>query len=184
MTELDLICMEPVYVGLMGSISFISFAIGSIFFTKQADKYGRHPVICLAALVTPLALVFLVLASKQIGIFGIYMMMGFLGLSYNPRSSTAYLYGAEMLPKNLRIRFNAALFFLDGTTTILVPVFFYYFGNQNTIFLVFSLIISFALVCLKFVLPESPSFLLSKGDFEGYRKCMAKMLANTDLAPG
>jgi MFS family permease len=182
MTELDLICMEPVYVGLMGSISFVSFAVGSIFFTKQAHKYGRHPVIFFSALCTPVSLIFLVCASKHIGIFGIYLVMGFLGLSYNPRCSTAYLYGAEMLPKPLRIRFNAAVFFFDGSMTILAPVFFYYFGNQNAIFFVFALIMSVALVCFKFLLPESPSFLLSKGDFEGYRKCMARILANTDLA--
>lgn len=34
MTSLDLICEEPYKIGLMGSVSFISFSIGSLLITK------------------------------------------------------------------------------------------------------------------------------------------------------
>lgn len=34
MTQLDLVCYQPYYIGLLGTISFVSFAIGSLFFTK------------------------------------------------------------------------------------------------------------------------------------------------------
>lgn len=34
MTELDLICQEPYKIGLLGSISFMSFSLGSVLITK------------------------------------------------------------------------------------------------------------------------------------------------------
>lgn len=60
MTRLDLVCAEPYEIGLLGSISFICFSIGSFFFTKQADKFGRHKVTCIAAALTPISLLILI----------------------------------------------------------------------------------------------------------------------------
>jgi MFS family permease len=34
MTDLNLVCEDPISIGLMGTISFISFAIGSALITR------------------------------------------------------------------------------------------------------------------------------------------------------
>lgn len=45
MTKMDLICQEPYLIGFIGSISFISLAIGSIVFSKAIDQLGRKFVV-------------------------------------------------------------------------------------------------------------------------------------------
>ena len=60
--------------------------------------FGRHKVVVFAALITPVSLITLVYGYKHFKIIGIYIVFGILALTYNPRGSTAYLYGAEMLP--------------------------------------------------------------------------------------
>jgi len=41
MTSLDLICEEPYKIGAIGSVIFIGFTIGSIFFVGLTDILGR-----------------------------------------------------------------------------------------------------------------------------------------------
>jgi hypothetical protein len=55
--------------------------------------------------------------------------MSMLATSYNPRGSTAYLYGAEILPPKMRLLFNTANFLIDGCVGILATIYFYYFGS-------------------------------------------------------
>jgi MFS family permease len=173
MTQLDFICMEPFYIGILGSISFISFSIGSFFFTKQADVYGRHLVTCTAATVTPLALVILIFGVPHFGLIGIYITFAVLGLTYNPRGSTAYLYGAEMLPTNKRLLFGQVLFFADGIFSICASFYFYSVGNLNAFFAGVLVAFTTALVAMTFLLPETPSFLLMKGDIVEYQRIVA-----------
>jgi len=129
MTQLDLVCIEPYYIGLIGTISFVSFATGSILFTKHADIIGRHKFVCYAAGLTPLAIAAMIIGSRKLGIFFLYFVFGILGLSYTPRASTVYLYGAEMLPVRARLAFGTFLFLIDGCFSIFAPVYFYYWKN-------------------------------------------------------
>lgn len=89
--------------------------------------FGRHRVTCVAAAVTPLVLSGLIFGAKSIGLSGIYIAFGVLGITYNPRGSTAYLYGAEMLPVDKRLKFGSVLFFIDGIFSIFAAFYFYYF---------------------------------------------------------
>lgn len=152
----------------MGSISFVSFSIGSFFFTKQADRIGRHKVTCIAACLTPLSLAALFFGAKPLGLTFIYVVFGLLGLSYNPRGSTAYLYGAEMLPVNKRLLYGSILFFLDGCFSVFASYYFYTWKNQNLFFSIVFCVFTTALLIMIIFLPETPSFLLMKGDVAGY----------------
>ena len=173
MTQLNLICIEPFYIGILGSVSFICFSIGSFFFTKQADVFGRHLVTCAAATLTPLALIVLVIGVPHFGLIGIYLTFAILGLTYNPRGSTAYLYGAEMLPTKKRLLFGQILFFADGIFSICASFYFYSIGNLNAFFIGILIAFTTALIAMQFLLPETPSFLLMKGDIAGYQHSLA-----------
>jgi MFS family permease len=59
--SLGLLCAPPYVIGFIGSISFISFSIGSIVFTRFIDKAGRKPVIVYSGAVTPIGLLILLL---------------------------------------------------------------------------------------------------------------------------
>jgi len=79
----------------MGAISFISFSIGSILITRVIDIYGRRPCLIAASLVTPIGMMLLIFAGYNLSF--IYCIMFCIGLTYNIRGSTAYLYGCEFL---------------------------------------------------------------------------------------
>lgn len=90
-------CEDPFKIGLIGALSFISFAIGSAFITKQADISGRRLVIIISSVVTPVCL--LIMMTMKPSLNQIYVLIFLMGLTYNSRGSTAYLFGCEFLLK-------------------------------------------------------------------------------------
>ena len=111
MTDLDLICEEPYIIGLLGAISFISFSLGSIMLTDLIDTNGRKNVVLAASLVTPIGIGLLFFARN---IYQVYAIMFVIGLTYNPRSSVAYLYGTEFLEQKDKLKYGAYNFTLCG----------------------------------------------------------------------
>lgn len=107
-------------------------------------------------------------------------MFGLLGLTYNPRGSISYIWGAEMLPVKNRLFFNSILCMTSGMVTFLVPTYFYYVGSQTLLFYFIIGLMGLATAIVYFCLPETPSFLLSQGDTSAYKKCMLKM-TNIDV---
>lgn len=104
MTDLDLICEEPFLIGLLGAISFMSFSIGSLLITRVIDIYGRRPVLLIATLVTPIGILMLISVAKSL--VSLYVIIFVIGLTYNTRSSTAYLYATEFICKQKHLQFG------------------------------------------------------------------------------
>lgn len=175
MTNLDLICAPHYFIGMLGSMSFVCFAIGSFTFTKQADIIGRHKVTVIASIMTPICLLVLYFGAQNSGVYLVYPVMACLAVTYNPRSSTVYLYAAEFLPPNKRLWFGSTLFFLDGCFGIFASYYFYTWKDQNLFFIIIGTIFTISLVILAFFLPETPSFLLMKGDVAGFKKSIEMM---------
>lgn len=130
---------------------------------------------CLSATVTSVGIAALIIGSRKLGIFFLYAVFGLMGLTYNPRGSTVYLFAVEMIPFNSRLMFGSALFFFDGCFSVFVSFYFYYWKNQNSLLIVLGTLFTTALVVLHFFLPETPQFLLVKGDVTGYQLSIAKI---------
>lgn len=112
MTQLDLICEQPYKIGLMGVISFISFSVGSILFTNIIDWAGRKYVVLISSLITPLG-IFIFLVFKM-NLISVYIFIFLIGLTYNTRSSTAYLYAIEFMESQHKIHFGKLVFGFSG----------------------------------------------------------------------
>lgn len=112
MTKLDLLCEEPYKIGLLGTISFLSFSIGSVLIMNLADSRGRKTTVLYSGLVTPVCI--LLLQQVGIDIKIIYVLIFIMGLTYNPRSSTAYLYSSEFMETRNRIRIGTYIFGFSG----------------------------------------------------------------------
>ena len=123
---------------------------------------------CIAATITPIGLALLIVGAKKLGIFFIYLVFGIMGLSYNPRGSTSYLYALEVIPNEARLLFGTLLFFFDGCFSVFTAVYFFYWKSQNLYLIVLGAVFTLALIVMKFFLPETPAFLLMKGDINGY----------------
>jgi len=95
MTQFDLICAEPFVIGFLGLVSFMSFSIGSLFITNIIDNRGRKTALIVSSLVTPVGIICILSFVKDI--YTTYAIIFIIGLTYNIRSSTAYIYGCEFL---------------------------------------------------------------------------------------
>jgi len=123
MTEQDLICEEPFVIGFLGLISFLSFSIGSLTLTDIIDTKGRKQVVIYASLVTPIGIAVLLAFANSI--YMIYALMFLIGLTYNPRSSVAYIYGSEFLESSQRMSFGAFNFTFSGLFQAASALWFY-----------------------------------------------------------
>ena len=107
-----MICEEPFIIGFMGLVSFLSFSIGSLSLTDIIDTQGRKYVVVYSSLVTPIGIFMLLSFAKDI--YAIYGIIFLIGLTYNPRSSTAYIYGNEFLHTSQRMKFGVLNFIFVG----------------------------------------------------------------------
>ena len=94
--------------------------------------------------------------------------MAIAALAYNPRSSTAYLYGAEILPPRKRLMFGTSLFMLDGCFGMFASFYFYTWKDQDLFFVIVLTVFSTALIVMALFLPETPSFCLIIGNVAGF----------------
>jgi len=99
---LNLICEEPFSIALIGTMSFISFAIGGILYIDSTDQKGRKKVLVLLSLVVPLLLVLMLFFAKSL--MSIYIFVFIMGLTYCTRNSTAYLYCSEFVEHRYRLQ--------------------------------------------------------------------------------
>ena len=97
MTELNLICNPPYTIGLIASLNFIGFTIGSLLFVHYADQYGRKWIVIIATSVTPIGIACIMFFGNSLD--RIYYIVLTIGLTYSTRSSVSYLYATELLPE-------------------------------------------------------------------------------------
>ena len=76
---MDLLCLEPFKIGLIGSMYFIGVVISSVIAPPLADAYGRKYVFFGSELVQLSGLIGLLFVRD---IWGIYICMVLVGLSY------------------------------------------------------------------------------------------------------
>lgn len=157
MTNLDLICEEPYQIGLIGSVSFISFSIGSLFTSTVADTYGRKKTVLAFGMVTPLGMLALLYGPQSLSFINLLMFT--IGFTYNARSSGAYLYNNEFIESDKRINVGITLFTFSGIIQILSAVWFWYTKDQLTYMWIIIIALFIALLIVCFLVPESPSFL-------------------------
>ena len=129
MVELNLICEAPIIISLMGVLSFVSFSLGSLLVTQVVDQHGRRKSLIFASLLTPLCIAGLLLVKQNLT--SVYVVISLLGLSYNCRSSTAYLYATEFLPTESHMAFAKSNFLFSGLFQIFSAVFFWGLKDQN-----------------------------------------------------
>jgi len=170
MTDLNLICEEPYKIGLIGSISFISFSLGSLFTSKLADTYGRRRVVIGATLVTPLGLLILLLAPMNLMVINVLMFV--IGFTYNARSTGAYLFNTEFIESEKRINIGICLWTFSGAMQGLSAFWFWYTKDQEAYFKLIIVLLFVAILIIYLFVPESPLYLYEKHMFKEMGKSL------------
>ena len=170
MTDLNLICEEPYKIGLIGSISFISFSLGSLFTSKLADTYGRRRVVIGATLVTPLGLLILLLAPVNLMVINVLMFV--IGFTYNARSTGAYLFNTEFIESEKRINIGICLWTFSGAMQGLSAFWFWYTKDQEAYLKLIIVLLFVAILIIYLFVPESPLYLYEKHMFKELGKSL------------
>lgn len=170
MTDLDLICEEPIKIGLLGTICFISFSIGSILLTNQADIRGRKTTTLTTGYITAICIMLFIYLELNLQI--IYILIFIYGCVYNVRSSVAYLHNSELLESHARMNMGTCIFSFSGLLQAFSAYWFWYTKDQTTYLTLLAIVLFSALTCLTFFIPESPVYLLERQNFSELRQCL------------
>lgn len=98
-----------------------------------------------------------------------------IGLTYNTRGSTAYLYGTEFLPSSYHLLFGQATFIGAGSSAALSGLYFYLFKSQTLYFVILILAISLSLFWTIIFAPESPIFLYECERFSELKQAFSRI---------
>lgn len=114
-------------------------------------------------MVTPTCIICLLNLSINLKI--IYVLIFILGLTYNARSSVAYLYSSEFMETSKRIRIGMYIFSFSGLFQAFSAFWFWYIKDQTLYFYLLMFLMCAALSCLALFIPESPLYLFEKERF-------------------
>lgn len=175
--SIDLLCQPKFLVGLIGSLSFISYSVGSVLLTRYNDIYGRKLTIQLTGLMTPVGMVAM-LVLEYLGYLSVYIIIAVMftvGLTYSARGSTSYLYGTEFLNRNYHLFYGQVNFILSGIILAAAGPFFYYTKSQTLWFYILIGLMAFSLIWTTCFAPESPYFLYEMEKWEELEKAFSKI---------
>lgn len=160
--------------GWLNSIIFIGMMAGAYFWGSIADSLGRRKVLIVISFMNG----FCIVASSFSQNFEWFMLFRFLnGAALGGSGPVIWSYFAEFQPKSKRgsmLSFMAAFWtfgnlLVAGMAWLIIPTHIgfvtqYFVYNSWRVFLMFCSVPSFIVAFLLFYLPESPKFLLSRGD--------------------
>lgn len=137
------------------------WSLGCLFIPRLADLKGRRSIFLIASLVSIPIYIAIILTRS----LNFTLALNFLlGLTNPGKISIGYVYLLELIPAAWQTYAGTAFLIADGTTTVLVALYFRYISKDWLWFQVFffSLMTLATLAC--FLVPESPKYLY------GYRK--------------
>ena len=99
--------------------------------------------------------------------------MALQGIQVATTGLVAYVLLLEMVPTNLRSFFCAMLNTVDGgITSVLLPIFYYYIGDWQILF-IFNLLLTLFVFALHFWVTESPRYYLARKRFDSARNAFS-----------
>jgi MFS family permease len=172
MTKLDIICEEPYKVGLIGSFSFVGFSLGSLFISRLSDKYGRRSMLLGVNMIIIILLFLCIIATSLLQVYCLILVMG---LTYNCRANTAYIFATEFIHKKNHMTFAIWIFILFGTIQFLTGFYFLHFKDQTTFVFIIIVVLTLCNVWVAVVAKESPHFLLEKNKIDQLHDCIGRV---------
>jgi MFS family permease len=152
------------------------FSLGStlmgIFVTRLGDIYGRKlPTLISSVLAVPLLSLVLYSTNLNLSTFLIFI----LGMMAPGKYMVGFVFAGEMFSEKYRSTIGSIILFSDSATMIFLPLYFRLISKNWLYFQLFYLILSIFSTLALFWMPESPKYLLGKGDIEKARASFEKI---------
>lgn len=146
--------------------------MGCLFIPRLGDVLGRRLpfFVCLGVSL----LVYLGLILSQ-NIFLTIALFFLLGLSTPGKSNIAYVYLLELVPTNWQTYVGTALLFADGSTMILLTIYFRFINKDWLGFQIFGIAATTMAFFALLLVPESPKYLYSYKKYERARTALSKI---------
>ena len=168
MTDLDLFCVSKTQVASYAALFFIGFTLASPVMLRLADVFGRRNLIHISLVCHTLLLgLMLLLNPSNRWLLFVYTFL--FGIKSPLTEQVSYILMSELTPSQNRAKFSSILRTIDGLFSVLIVIEFEFIRDWKVIFLIY-IGISMVLFLLVWIVPKSPAFEASKGNFSKARK--------------
>lgn len=125
--KFDLVCVDAWKIGLIGSMYPFGWSLGCLFVPRLGDVLGRR-LPFLVSVAISILLYFGVLVSQTIYLNMALFFM--IGMTMPGKTSVSYVYLLEMVPHEWKTAVGTMLMFADGSTMIIVSLYFRFVSKQ------------------------------------------------------
>ena len=168
--RLHLLCEPSWKIGLIGSMYLLGWALGCLIIPRLGDIYGRK--IPVAVSVGFSLFVYLGLILSQ-NIYLTMLLFLFIGFTCPGKSIIMYVYLLELVPTRKQTSVGTALLIADGSTMIILSLYFRFISRNWLWFQIFALSLTSVSFCVTLLAPESPKYLYSYKRYKEARKALA-----------
>ena len=153
-------------IGMIGSVYFIGYIGGSLYFPRLADIHGRKPFVVIGAFLQSIWALLLFFSNS---LEMIYFSMFMIGIASPLLSSIGYNYLIEFIPESSQNSINTALMCIDALSSLIGILYFTYISHSINLFLITCAVLGFSASLIHTLTPESPIFYLSIGKYDEAR---------------
>jgi MFS family permease len=161
-TELNLLCVDPYEVGLIGSLHFFGMFAGSILLIHLSDIFGRRLTLLVGGSIYYVCSVYMFYVTSLQALYWMSFFQGFFALV---RASSSYMMAMEYVPERYRSNVALMIYLVDGSSYIVTALGLSTFKTFRAL-LPLQITGAFGtLTVVLFILPESPFFWHSQSDY-------------------
>jgi len=157
--EMDLKCMTTAAIGFMVTAYYIGFAIGGLFFGFP-DKYGRKKSLILGLAISCIAQTVVITSSNY---WVRFAMFGLSGLS-QIKNSVSYVWLSECTSQPFKSQAFTFINIFDAMPMAITCLYFMFVSKHWVYLSLFFCVLSYLALAAAFFCPESPRWLLIKGN--------------------
>ncbi|CDW79844.1 solute carrier family member 5 [Stylonychia lemnae] len=171
MTKYDLVCASKFDIALIGTLLMIGYMIGSVFFVRLGDFYGRKLVVTVSVLISSISFIG-IFFSPNIIYVDVFILI--YGMTCGPRG-LAYVYILELTTKKYEFIYSTLPMALDAISMLILGVYFLAFSDMYPLLLSVTIIQTVAMVLVMIYVPESPKQLYEKCQYQQFYQSIRRI---------
>jgi MFS family permease len=154
--------MSKFNIGLLGSIFFAGWCSTLLIFPPMADHYGRKKIYYVGTLINLVLMTLLLLSTNY---WFTIVLNYFAGAFTTTRMSIGYTYTMELVSENHKTLYSTIWLVVCGAIPLTAVLYFTIISNDWFYLVAFGWVLNLIGCVVNYYLPESPTWLVKKGDF-------------------